>query len=258
MTPFLGACLLTPSRQNASQVSHPISPRSSAVLLLLCAYLCVSAGNGRPPNSSPPVATPLAFQQARVFTGSVEGETEIRGGQIFVRLRLHIAAVEEIRVAVVIAEESLVERFKRRRRDKHRVHPDGARKDGHVIHDAPAHQLFLDRLWRVLRQQARKALGANFHGGEFRDPLSPFDALIDPAEYILAKKKEHTHFGVSAGQQALFQIVRLRPLIGNQARKHERGFGTFQQGGRRDALVEWMEDERRPILNRLPQYGYGR
>src|SRR5664280_2677153 len=203
-------------------------------------------------------ATPLALQHARVFSGSEQREPEIRGGQTLVRFRLHITAIQEIRIPVVIAQKVLVERFKRRRRDKHRVHPDGARKDRHVIHYAPAHQFFLDRLGRVLRQQARKALVANFHSGEFRDPLRPFDALIDPAEYILTKKKEHTHFGVSAGQEAPFQVVRLRPFVGNQARKHERGFGTFQQGGRRDALVEWMKDERRQIPNRLPQNGYRR
>jgi hypothetical protein len=69
--------------------------------------------------------------------------------------------------------------------------------------------------------------------------------LIDPAEYILAKVKEHTHFGVSAGQQAPVEFVGIGPFGRDQARKHEGGFGAFQQGRRRYALVEWMKDERR-------------
>src|ERR1035437_3995450 len=84
------------------------------------------AGQG---SSDRRVAAPLALQHARVFSRSIQRESEIRGGQTLVWLRLHITAVQEIRVPVVIAEEFFVERFKRRRLDKHCVHPDGARED---------------------------------------------------------------------------------------------------------------------------------
>ena len=58
------------------------------------------------------------------------------------RLRLHITAVEVIRIAVIGAEEFFVQRFHRRRFYKHRVHPDRARKNGNVIDHTPTEQFF--------------------------------------------------------------------------------------------------------------------
>ena len=135
---------------------------------------------------------------------------------------------------------------------------DCAREDRYVVDYAPPHQFFPHRLGRVLRQQSRKTLAPNVHGAEFRHPLGPLDALIDPAEYVLPQEEEHPHLGVSPRQQSPLQVVRIRPFVGNQARHHERGFRTFQQRVRRDALVEWMEDERRQFPNRFPQNRYGR
>src|ERR1035441_5770402 len=61
--------------------------------------LCVegTASNGG-------VATPLALQHARVFSRSVEQESEICGGQTFMRLRLHVtrsSCRERVEISVV-------------------------------------------------------------------------------------------------------------------------------------------------------------
>src|SRR6266481_1804752 len=51
------------------------------------------------------VRFPLRFEQFGIFARGVEVEAEVGGCQNSVRLRFHVALIEEIRVPVIVAEE---------------------------------------------------------------------------------------------------------------------------------------------------------
>src|SRR5690242_19992294 len=56
---------------------------------------------------------PLRFQELGVFARSVQLETEVGGRQRHVRFAFHVALIQRVGVAVVVAEKLLGQRFER-------------------------------------------------------------------------------------------------------------------------------------------------
>src|SRR5690349_7958963 len=72
---------------------------------------------------------PFAFEEARILTGSVERELKILRPQHCMCLRFHVTAKQRVRVAVIVAQEIVRQRFKARRFSEKGVDSDAARED---------------------------------------------------------------------------------------------------------------------------------
>src|ERR1022692_578702 len=102
------------------------------------------------------VRFPLGFEHSRVLTGGVKFEAEVLGRNLAVRLGLHIAPVQEVRIPMVVAQKLFAQGIEGWRLHEHGVQPDGARKDGNIVQYAPPGELLFHGRRRTGREQAGK------------------------------------------------------------------------------------------------------